>query len=299
MKLFCMALMAGLVLCACSPKYNSANTATNIQSKDSHGNPMLLGVCERESLLKAPYKEWFNKNYDSYSVDSANANKLKPLLKQQHFDIYLGTWCGDSRREVPRILKILDYCGVKPANIRLIMVDNHDSTYKQSPTHEERGKNIHRVPDLLIYDHKKEINRIVESPVISLEKDMLQIMKDENYKPHYSSANEIFRLLKTSPATRLLADKNNIAIALKKQSKNSAELNSLGYVWMAAGEMDRALLAFELNAILYPNDPNVYDSLGEINMKMNKTTEARKYYSHVLELQPANENAKQKLEELK
>lgn len=299
MKLFCLALIAGLVLYACSQKINSVNTVTNIQSKDSRGNAMLLGICDRESLLQSPYKEWFAKNYDGYSIDSLTADKVKPLLKQQHFDIYLGTWCGDSRREVPRMLKILDYCGVKPTNIRLIMVDNHDSTYKQSPTHEERGKNIHRVPDLLIYNKKQEINRIVESPVNSLEKDLLQIMEDKNYEPLYSSANEIFGLLKTKSAISLLTDKNNIANDLKRKSKNSSELNSLGYVWMAAGEMDQALLVFELNAILYPNDPNVFDSLGEINMKMNKTAEARKYYGHVLELQPANENAKLMLERLK
>jgi hypothetical protein len=195
-------------------------------------------------LLQSPYKEWFNKNYDSYNVDSITANKLKPLLKQQHFDIYLGTWCGDSRREVPRMLKVLDYCGVKPVNIRLIMVDNHDSTYKQSPTHEERGKNIHRVPDLLIYHDKNEINRIVESPVASIEKDLLQIMENKNYQPHYSAANEIFRLLKIRTATSLIADKESVAKDLKTQSKNSAELNSLGYVWMAGRRNGTGAIGF-------------------------------------------------------
>jgi tetratricopeptide (TPR) repeat protein len=179
------------------------------------------------------------------------------------------------------------------------MVDNRDSMYKQSPTHEERGKNIHRVPDLIIYSNKNEINRIVESPVVSLEKDMLQIMEHKNYVPQYALANEIFKLLNNNTVNSLMSDKNNIATRLKNQSKNSAELNSLGYVWMAAGEMNEALLAFELNALLYPNDPNVYDSLGEINLKMNKTSEARKYYQQVLALQPSNENAKQMLERLK
>ena len=218
-----MALMAGLILFACSPKLNKTSNAGNIQSKDNRSNPILLGVCDRGSLLQSPYKEWFTKNYDSYTVDSITADKLKPLLKQQHFDIYLGTWCGDSRREVPRMLKILDYCRIKTSQVRLIMVDNHDSTYKQSPTHEEQGKNIRRVPDLVIYSHSKEINRIVESPVISLEKDMLQIMEHKNYEPQYSSANELFRLLKNNTATGLLANKTSIAKTIKHQSKSSAE----------------------------------------------------------------------------
>ena len=299
MKLFCIGLMAGLTLLACSPKLNNSNTGGNIQYKDNRGNSNLLGICDRGSLLQSPYKEWFTKTYDSYQIDSNTADKLKPLLKQQHFDIYLGTWCGDSRREVPRMLKILDYCDISPSNIRLIMVDNRDSMYKQSPTHEERGKNIHRVPDLIIYSNKNEINRIVESPVVSLEKDMLQIMEHKNYVPQYALANEIFKLLNNNTVNSLMSDKNNIAIRLKNQSKNSAELNSLGYVWMAAGEMNEALFAFELNALLYPNDPNVYDSLGEINLKMNKTSEARKYYQQVLALQPSNENAIKMLEKLK
>ena len=98
----------------------------------------------------------------------------------------MGTWCGDSRREVPRMLKILDYCGIKPEQVKIVMVSNADSLYKQSPNHEERGLNILRVPTLIVYENTTEINRVIEYPVESLEKDLLRIMSKQPYKPNYS-----------------------------------------------------------------------------------------------------------------
>lgn len=256
---------------------------------------MLLGVQSKEVLQQSPYGDWFNKNYTDYTLDSAAAMQLKPLLKNKHFEIYMGTWCGDSRREVPRMYKILEYAGVSPSQVKLVMVDNRDSAYKQSPGHEEKGKSIHRVPDLLVYDGKTEMNRIVEHPVVSLEKDLLQIAKKDAYEPAYAAANYLSRTLYQSVA----ADKNKLADTLKKIAQNAVELNSLGYVWMAAGEWDKAMTAFEINAMLYPNVANVYDSLGEINLRMNNKEAAKKYYRKVLELQPGNVNAGKMLEQLR
>ncbi len=76
----------------------------------------------------------------------------------------MATWCGDSKREVPRMLKVLNLCGVPPTAIEIINVGRGEQDYKQSPTHEERGKNIHRVPTFIVYQNGKELNRIVEFP---------------------------------------------------------------------------------------------------------------------------------------
>ena len=97
----------------------------------------------------------------------------------------MGTWCGDSRREVPRLYKILDYCNVKSSQIQLITLNNSDTAYKQSPGHEERGLNIRRVPTLLIFENQREVGRVVESPVTSLEKDILAIVTGQPYEHRY------------------------------------------------------------------------------------------------------------------
>jgi hypothetical protein len=161
-------------------------SAINQQINDAGGNPVLVGKCTIDALLAEPYLSWYRKNYDSYIVDSATCVYLSPLLKDKKITIFLGTWCGDSRRQVPAILKMLDCCNFPKESLTLIMVSNQPDAYKQSPQHEEMGKNILRVPTLIIEEKNKEMGRIVEYPVVSLERDMLSIVRKERYVPNYS-----------------------------------------------------------------------------------------------------------------
>lgn len=164
----------------------SAQFNINQVTKDKNGNEMLIGCCTREALSREPFAAWFNNNYFNYAVDTSLIVSLKEKMDRKQFLIFMGTWCGDSKREVPRMLKILDYCGVKPEQVKIVMVSNADSLYKQSPNHEEKGLNIIKVPTLIVYENTTEINRVVEYPVESLEKDLLRIMSRQMYKPNYT-----------------------------------------------------------------------------------------------------------------
>ena len=299
MKFICIAAMA-LLFCACHSKITAHSARSNAAPAftDKSGMPMLLGIHTKEDLQQPPFQEWFNKNYSDYTVDAVAAGQLKSLLKNKHFEIFMGTWCGDSKREVPRMLKLLEYAGVKSSQIKMIMVDNHDSSYKQSPTHEEKNKNIHRVPDLLVYEGEKELSRIIESPVVSLERDLVSIAGKSDYQPHYAGAFYLAGLATATNPAAVTKDSIAVTAKLKTMITNSHELNSLGYVWMVAGESGKALLAFQLNAALFPADANVYNSLGDIYMKAGRKELAKKYYQQVLAMQPANENAVKKLSQL-
>ena len=270
----------------------------NTESIDSRGNLMLLGKSTRERLQQEPFGSWFNKNYADYKTDTIVADQLKPFLQNKRFIIFMGTWCGDSKKEVPKMYKLLDYCGMHPSQIELINVDIYDSVYKQSPTHEERGLNIHRVPDLLIYENKKEIGRIVESPVVSLEKDLLAIVSGSAYQPHYKAVIHLFQLFKTSSLSGLENDIQTIASTLKPIVKNRAELNSYGHVLMAAKEPAKAIFAFKLNSLLYPNDANVFNSLAEAYWKTGNKEAAKENYKKVLSIEPANEKALKRIADL-
>jgi len=70
-------------------------------------------------------------------------------------------------------------------DLTLVMVGNNDSLYKKSPQHEEAGKNIVRVPTIIVDQKGVEIGRIIEFPVSSLEKDLLTILRKEKYQPNY------------------------------------------------------------------------------------------------------------------
>ena len=187
MKTYLIIIIISLVtISSCSVTKNSSSPVlVNQLSKDARGNDMLLGKCTRTALLQSPFSDWFKPNYDSYVVDSFTCNFIRPLLAGKSVTIFMGTWCGDSRREVPRVLKMLDCCGLPIKDITLVMVSNKDSMYKKSPQHEEAGKNIVRVPTIIIEQKGIEFGRIIEFPVTSLEKDMLSILRKERYLPNY------------------------------------------------------------------------------------------------------------------
>jgi thiol-disulfide isomerase/thioredoxin len=187
---------------ACTPKIaHHQSQSVNMEATDKKGNLILLGKTTRQRLAQAPFNTWYTKNYESYTIDSNTASQVKPLLRNKHFLLFMGTWCGDSRREVPRIYKILDYCQVKPSQIQLINLSNSDTAYKQSPGHEEQGLNIRRVPTLLIFENKREVGRIVESPVGSFEKDLLDIVSGQPYEHRYKNLGNA-QPAKTSDTTR-------------------------------------------------------------------------------------------------
>lgn len=175
-----------LAIYSCSVSKNaSSQILINQLSKDSRGSDMLIGKCSRDALLQALFSDWFKPNYDSYVVDSFTCNFIRPLLADKSIIIFMGTWCGDSKREVPRALKMLDCCGFPMKNLTMVMVSNKDSLYKKSPQHEEAGKNIVRVPTIIIQQRGLEVGRIIEFPKMSLEKDLLSILRKENYQPNY------------------------------------------------------------------------------------------------------------------
>lgn len=161
-----------LVFIACHHRITPASTTFNNKEVTQGNEIILVGHCSLNMLQKENYKQWYNAYFNNYIIDSATANHLKPLLQSKTMEIFLGSWCDDSRREVPRMIKILNYAGFDTNYIKLIFV-NHA---KQSPEHEEVGKNITNVPTFILYDHRKEIGRIIESPKLSLEKDLLSIL---------------------------------------------------------------------------------------------------------------------------
>jgi len=297
MKFFCIAVMV-LSIYSCHPT-RMAHTPVLKTTADHGGVAMLLGVHPKRSLEQAPDSEWFNKNYAAYTVDSSIANQLTPLLGDKRFEIFMGTWCGDSRREVPRMFKLLEYAGVKPSQITMIAVSNLDSSYKQSPGHEEKGKNIFRVPDLIVYAGDQELNRIVESPLVSLEKDLLAIVSGKQYRPHYEGGLYLSKVMQLRTAAELEKDSAAIVQQLKTITAHSSELNSLGHVWLAASDTSKALLAFRLNAMLFPGNASVYESLGAISIKMGQKQKAKQYYQKALEVEPVNQNAAKMLQQLK
>jgi len=264
----CMAAL--FILSSCGVSENLISTPVqNTIVKNENGTEVLLGHCSRSCLRQKPFSEWFDKNYDEYKVDETQIPELKKLLKNKNISVFMGTWCGDSRREVPRLLKILDAAGVKEKQVNIVMLSSENGNNKQSPQHEEKDKNIFRVPTIIVSEGKKEIGRIIESPKQSLEKDLLQILQRKNYIPNYSAGNNFLQKIKNMDVNSLIRQKPLLIDELKPLLHNRAELSSIGYTLLDANEKDKAIFVFELNAELYPKEISVFNALANAYLSVN------------------------------
>lgn len=253
---------------------------------------MLLGQHPRTDLELPPFASWFDTDYADYSVDTTTAALLTPLLEGRTVEIFMGTWCGDSKREVPRMLKVLDACHVPSDHIRMIMVDYRDSVYKQSPGREEKGLTIHHVPDLLVLDQGKEQGRIVESPVVSLEKDLLSIAGGHPYEPHYHGVNWLSAQLNTYSDEVLESNFDHLVDTLRLRSEGPGELIGYSRILILAGQSADAVLTCRLNAALYPDKSYAFTYLGRAYVSAQDLPDARKAFQKALQLDPTDKLAK-------
>lgn len=177
----------GLAFMACqssSSKTNSESTVdyTTKASMYEAADSILVGKHTRKQLEQTPYKEWFETNYKEYEIDKEVVSELEPLLDGVSVKVFMGTWCGDSQYHVPAFFKIMDQAGYKYTDFELYSMTED----KVTPQDFEQGLNITQVPTFIIYKDGKEVNRIVEYPLSSIEKDLLDIMQEKGYKNPYA-----------------------------------------------------------------------------------------------------------------
>jgi thiol-disulfide isomerase/thioredoxin len=151
--------------------------------KDTNG--YLSGVANKDSFQDDSFKDWFNSRYSEYTADKEIVDKLTTALNGYTIKGFMGTWCGDSKRETPRFYKILDETGFDQNNFELITV-NKD---KKTPDNLQEGLNIIRVPTFIFYKGNKEVGRYVEYPRETIEKDILKIVTGQPYKHSYDKSN--------------------------------------------------------------------------------------------------------------
>jgi len=152
-----------------------------------NGSSFLLGEIATSQLETAPYGAWYTPNHENYLVDESLVNLFKKKLKRHEVVLFLGTWCGDSKREVPRMLKILEAANFPKKQLKIVALDRRKDNYKKGLNGEEEGWQIKRVPTLILVKDGKEVNRIVERPIDTLEEDLLAILTQAQYTPNYAN----------------------------------------------------------------------------------------------------------------
>ena len=136
------------------------------QSLEATADRYPLGDISQAELLER--HEVFQRNYDAYEV-TAGIDGLPADLKVK---ILFGTWCHDSEREVPRMLKLLAASGVKEDNISLISLDIR----KEEPEGRAKALAVRFTPTFIFFSDDVELGRIIERPLESLQADIAEMV---------------------------------------------------------------------------------------------------------------------------
>lgn len=178
MEKFIKSSFASIALFFTLQSCQSQKVVVNREVDTTNDGKMLLGAQTKNQLLKEPYSSWYVQEHDEYSMDNKAVDELKKRkLNSYGITVVLGTWCEDSHREVPRLMKILETVNYPDQKLTLIAVNRK----KESPGGEEGIYNIQKVPTIIVSKYGKEIGRIIEAPTSGyLERDLVEILKKDN-----------------------------------------------------------------------------------------------------------------------
>jgi thiol-disulfide isomerase/thioredoxin len=131
---------------------------------------VLIGDTTRDKVEASP--EWVQAEVEA-QPDAAAAAALAAVEPGAEVTVYLGTWCGDSRREVPRFWKAVDAGGGSvPFAVRYVGVDHA----KKEPADLLKQDDVRYLPTIIVRRGGKEVGRIVETSPHGVEQDLLALL---------------------------------------------------------------------------------------------------------------------------
>ncbi len=162
-KLFCITSITLLIA------FTNAFTKPEVYT-DENGKIMVIGI--------STWEEWQTETHWENAADNlfsqSSLDSLKNLISNSDisFLIFAGSWCGDSKSELPKIIKLFDLIELPKEKFKLFGVDRN----KLEPTNTSSSFSIEKVPTLVILLEGNEIGRIVEYPSISWAEDIIKFI---------------------------------------------------------------------------------------------------------------------------
>jgi thiol-disulfide isomerase/thioredoxin len=173
---FPLALIAAAVLAAMTGMTGaSADPPAPVQTAPAPAapqqeTPVLVGATTRDRIEAAP--EWTLAEVEA-RPDADAARELAAVEPGGEVVVFLGTWCGDSRRELPRLWKAMDSgSGAVNFKIRYIGVDRA----KKEPAGLVKENGVLYLPTFIVRRGGREVGRIVETAPHGIERDLLALL---------------------------------------------------------------------------------------------------------------------------
>ena len=160
----------------------STSEAVAVNETAEDQETMLTGVITPDELQQEPYSNWFTPAYEAYNPSTEELQVIKENIDDFDIKVLMGTWCGDSRREVPKLIKLLEEVNYDMDKLEIVAVDRS----KTIPEGVEISADFEMVPTIIFYKDGEEVNRFVEYSIGSFEEDIARIVSEKEYSNPYA-----------------------------------------------------------------------------------------------------------------
>lgn len=156
-----------------------------ISCKPSQSPPAAIEISVEKSVdlqttaakLEANHPSWKEQRLKPEAQpDDAVLAKLAAVTPGAQIDIYLGSWCGDSRREVARFFNVLDHPSMAnpPFTVRLYDLD------RGFQERNDFDQGLIAVPTFVVTRDGHEVGRVVETSPTNIETELLRLLSGES-----------------------------------------------------------------------------------------------------------------------
>jgi hypothetical protein len=124
-----------------------------------------------EQLTRQPRWE---SAYQAARPDDDAATALAHVEPGAEVTIVLASWCGDSLREVSRLMRALHHAQVVPFSLRMLDVQR---SFRDDPA--MQALDIRFVPTIIVRREGHEVGRIVESAPRGVERELGDLLRGD------------------------------------------------------------------------------------------------------------------------
>lgn len=125
------------------------------------------GGITADTLLSEHNK--FSEQYKAFTPTAQDIALMQKLAGKELIVLF-GTWCHDSQREVPRLIKLLEESKVKLASIEYVAVGYN----KQDDAGIAQANDLQYTATFIVKQNGKELLRVIEKPTGTLAQDLTQ-----------------------------------------------------------------------------------------------------------------------------
>ncbi len=140
-----------------------------LDKSDDH-NFLQLGELTSMQIISG--SRVYSLRYVDYVPNSDAVQFIHNVGRPVEIKIFWGDWCKESKKYVPAFIKSIEFAENRNILSTYINLDRQ----KKEPADAIAGWNIQNIPTFVVIADGKEIGRIVETPKVTVEQDLAEIL---------------------------------------------------------------------------------------------------------------------------